>query len=61
MDRRGSWKRYELPGIYHITIKAAETLRQPFGKVVGNIDIPDGDAVAVPLQAYRRRHHGHGM
>ena len=44
MDRRGSWKRYELPGIYHITIKAAETLRQPFGKVVGNIDRPDGDA-----------------
>ena len=46
MDRRSSWKNYELPGIYHITIKAAEALRTPFGKVVGDIDKPDGDADA---------------
>lgn len=46
MDRRSSWKNYELPGIYHITVKAAEALRTPFGKVVGDIDKPDGDADA---------------
>ena len=46
MDRRSSWKNYMLPGIYHITVKATETLRMPFGKVVGNIDKPDGDPEA---------------
>ena len=43
MDRRSEHKNYMLPGIYHITVKAAETLRSPFGVVVGNIDKPDGD------------------
>lgn len=43
MDRRSEFKNYMLPGIYHITVKAAETLRTPFGKVVGNTDKPDGD------------------
>jgi len=43
MDRRSEYKNYMLPGIYHITVKAAETLRSPFGVVVGSIDKPDGD------------------
>ena len=43
MDRRSSWKNYMLPGIYHVTVKAAEHVRSPFGKVVGSIDKPDGD------------------
>lgn len=43
MDRRSCWKNYMLPGIYHVTVKAAEHVRSPFGKVVGSIDKPDGD------------------
>ena len=43
MGRRSSHKNYELPGIYHITIKAAETLHAPFGKMVGDLNKPDGD------------------
>ena len=43
MDRRSAYKNYVLPGIYHITVKATEALRSPFGKVVGNTDMPDGD------------------
>ena len=43
MDRRSEFKNYMLPGIYHITVKAADKLRTPFGKVVGNTDKPDGD------------------
>ena len=43
MDRRSEYKNYMLPGIYHITVKAADVLRSPFGKVVGNTDKPDGD------------------
>lgn len=43
MDRRSSHKNYELPGIYHITIKAAETIHAPFGKMVGDLNKPDGD------------------
>lgn len=43
MDRRSEYKNYMLPGIYHITVKAADALRSPFGKVVGDINKPDGD------------------
>lgn len=43
MDRRSEYKNYMLPGIYHITVKAADALRLPFGKVVGDINKPDGD------------------
>ena len=46
MDRRSAHKNYVLPGIYHITVKAAEALRSPFGKVVGNTNKPDGDPEA---------------
>ena len=46
MDRRSTFKNYMLPGIYHVTVKATETLRSPFGVVVGSIDKPDGDADA---------------
>ncbi len=46
MNRRSAFKNYTLPGIYHITVKAADALRSPFGKVVGDINKPDGDAEA---------------
>lgn len=46
MDRRSAYKNYVLPGIYHITVKAAEALRSPFGKVVGNANKPEGDPEA---------------
>ena len=46
MDRRSAHKNYVLPGIYHITVKAAEAFRSPFGKVVGNADKPEGDPEA---------------
>ena len=46
MDRRSVYKNYVLPGIYHITVKATEVLRSPFGKVVGDINKPDGDVDA---------------
>lgn len=46
MDRRSAFKNYVLPGIYHITVKATEALRSPFGKVVGDADKPDGDVDA---------------
>ncbi len=43
MNRRSYYCDYSRPGIYHITLKAAEALRHPFGRVVGDIDKPDGD------------------
>ena len=46
MDRRSAYKNYVLPGIYHITVKATEALRSPFGKVVGDINKLDGDTDA---------------
>ena len=58
MDRRSEFKNYMLPGIYHITVKAAETLRMPFGKVVGNIDKKDGinyDKLLKSVDRIRRR------
>lgn len=37
---------YALPGIYHLTLKVADALGQPFGQVVGDIHVPDGMAGA---------------
>jgi len=46
MNRRSAYKNYTLPGIYHITVRTVETLRHPLGKVVGDMDKPDGDPEA---------------
>lgn len=46
MNRRSYYCDYSRPGVYHVTLKTAETLRHPLGKVVGNIDKPDGDPEA---------------
>lgn len=43
MNRRSYYCDYSRPGIYHITLKVAEALRHPFGKVVGDMNKPDGD------------------
>ena len=43
MNRRSYHCDYSRPGVYHITLKVAEALRHPFGRVVGDIDKPDGD------------------
>lgn len=37
---------YTWAGVYHITIRVADELGQPLGKVVGNISAPDGSANA---------------
>jgi len=42
MNRRSYHCDYSRPGIYHITLKAAEALRHPLGKVVGDINMPVG-------------------
>ncbi len=46
MDRRSLHHHYYWPGIYHITIKVSQGLRQPLGRVVGDIAQPDGSADA---------------
>ena len=33
---------YAQPGIYHLTLKVADALGQPFGQVVGDISVPNG-------------------
>ena len=46
MNRRSYYCDYSGAGVYHVTLKTAEALRHPLGKVVGNIDKPDGDPEA---------------
>ncbi|MBO5585789.1 MAG: hypothetical protein J5924_05380 [Bacteroidaceae bacterium] len=46
MGKRCQKKDYRLPGAYHITINVAERQWHPLGRVVGNLDKPDGDANA---------------
>ena len=46
MNRRSYYCDYSRPGVYHVTLKTAEALRHPLGKVVGDIDKPDGDPKA---------------
>lgn len=51
MNRRSYYCDYSRLGVYHVTLKTAETLRHPLGIVVGDIDKPDDDPEAV--------NHGH--
>ena len=46
MTRRAVAHNYSAPGVYHITLHVADGLGQPFGAVVGNLNVPDGSADA---------------
>lgn len=43
MKRRSNAHDYSHTGCYHITISVARTLHQPFGRITGLLDKPDGD------------------
>ena len=51
MTRRSIVNDYSLPGMYHITLRVAEGMVHPFGRVVGNASVADGspDAPRVEL------------
>ena len=42
MRRRSSFNDYSLPGIYHITLRVAEGMGHPLGRVVGDVNQPEG-------------------
>ncbi len=46
MGRRCPDNDYSMPGMYHITLRAAEGLGRPFGSVAGDAREPDGSANA---------------
>ena len=46
MTWRAAAHDYTWAGVYHITIRVADELGQPLGKVVGDISAPDGSANA---------------
>ena len=46
MKRRSSAHDYSRSGFYHITISVPSVLHQPFGRIVGQLDKPDGDSDA---------------
>ena len=46
MKRRSFTHEYSYRGYFHVTISTAEQLRQPLGRVCGDISKPDGDAEA---------------
>ena len=46
MKRRSFVHEYSYRGFYHITISVAADLRQPLGRVCGNIDKADGEAAS---------------
>ena len=56
MKRRSVAHDYSRCGYYHITISVAPTLQQPFGRMAGRLDSPDGtgDAPHVELSAIGR-------
>ena len=56
MKRRSSAHDYSRCGYYHITISVAQKLQQPFGRMTGRLDCPDGtaDAPHVELSAIGR-------
>lgn len=56
MKRRSSVHDYSRCGYYHITISVAQTQQQPFGRMAGRLDCPDGcdDAPHVELSAIGR-------
>ena len=44
MGRRSTVNDYSLPGMYHITLRVAEGMGHPLGRVVGDVNQPDGSA-----------------
>ena len=46
MKRRSYAHDYNRRGSYHITISVAKNLRQPLGRIAGQLEKPDGDANA---------------
>ena len=46
MKRRSFTHEYSYRGYFHITISTGQQLRQPLGRVCGDIGKPDGDATA---------------
>ncbi len=56
MGRRCWRNKYSRPGIYHVTIHVDEALRQPLGRIAGDLAIADGEAGAphVELSAIGR-------
>lgn len=56
MGRRCWRNKYSRPGIYHVTIHVDEALRQPLGRMAGDLSIADGEAGAphVELSAIGR-------
>ena len=56
MKRRSSIHDYSRGGYYHITIGVAQGSHQPFGRIAGRLDRPDGDSEAphVELSAIGR-------
>ena len=42
MGRRSTVNDYSLPGMYHITLRVAEGMGHPLGRVVGDVNQPDG-------------------
>lgn len=53
MQRRSPGNNYTAPGIYHITINVHDRKKQSLGKIVGNLQCPDGhpDAPRTELSA----------
>lgn len=53
MKRRSPGNNYRNPGLYHITINVHDRRRQSLGKIVGDVQFPDGhpDAPRVELTA----------
>ncbi len=43
MGRRSQYKDYRWPGIYHITMTVSDRRQQPLGRIVGDVNKPDGD------------------
>ena len=56
MKRRSNAHDYSRCGYYHITISVAHTQQQPFGRITGRLESPDGtdDAPHVELSAIGR-------
>lgn len=46
MGRRSLVNDYSQPGMYHITLRVAEGMGHPFGRVVGDASQPDGSPEA---------------
>ena len=43
MGRRSQYKDYRWSGIYHITMTVSDKRQQPLGRIVGDVNKPDGD------------------